>query len=422
MPLSDTACKNAHKHAKTATGKAFTLFDDKGLHLLVKPLKDGWAKWWRLKYRFDGRGCLMSLGTYPETGLQQARGQRDVIRKQIAGGINPSENRKAVKSSKAESAANSFEVIANEWGQKKVNNWADKNNRSKRMLERNIFPWLGGKPITDILPKDILDCLRRVEDRGTIETAHRTLQICGQVFRYAVATGRADRDITPDLRGALPPAKGEHFAAITEPQQVAELLRAIDGYQGSFVSVCALKLAPLVFVRPGKLRAAEWQHIDFDAKEWRYLVTKTDVQHIVPLSSQAMSILQELSPLTGHGQFIFPSERNPRGDRCMSENTLNAALKRLGYGKDVMTAHGFRATARTILDEVLGFRPDFIEHQLAHAVKDPNGHAYNRTAHLAERKKMLQIWADCLDALKEGRSINDFKQNGQNNTEGPVSS
>ncbi|MDP2903612.1 MAG: integrase arm-type DNA-binding domain-containing protein [Methylovulum sp.] len=246
MPLSDTACKNAHKHAKATTGKAFTMFDDKGLHLLIKPLKDSWAEWWRLKYRFNGKDGLMSLGTYPEISLQQAREERDRIRKLIASGINPSENRKAINLSKTESASNSFEVIAREWGNTKVDTWAEKTNRSKRMLERNVFPWLGNKPITDILPKDILACLRRIEDRGTIETAHRTLQICGQVFRYAVATCRVDRDITPDLRGALPPAKGEHFAAITEPGQVAELLRAIDGYQGSLVAVCALKLAPLV--------------------------------------------------------------------------------------------------------------------------------------------------------------------------------
>ena len=412
MPLSDTACKNAHKHAKAAIGKAFTLFDDKGLHLLIKPLKDSWAKWWRLKYRFDDKDCLLSLGTYPEISLQQAREQRDIIRKQIAGGVNPSENRKAVKSSRAESAANSFEVIAREWGAKKIDTWDDKNNRSKRMLERNIFPWLGGKPITDILPKDILECLRRIENRGTIETAHRSLQICGQVFRYAVATGRVDRDITPDLRGALPPAKSEHFAAITEPKQVAELLRAIDGYQGSLSAICALKLAPLVFVRPGELRAAEWEHIDLDAKEWRYYVSKTDVQHIVPLSSQAIKILEELHPLTGHGRFVFSSERTPRGDRCMSENTLNAALKRLGYGKDVMTAHGFRAMARTILDEVMSVRVDFIEHQLAHAVKDPNGRAYNRTAHLPERHKMMQAWADYLDDLKNGAQVIPFKMAG----------
>lgn len=406
MPLSDTTIKNA----KPTPDKAYKLPDEKGMYLLVNP---NGSKYFRLKYRFGGKEKVLALGVYPDTSLKQAREKRDEARKQLAEGIDPSENRKAVKSSKAESAANSFEVIAREWGGKKVDTWADKNNRSKRMLERNIFPWLGSKPITDILPKDILDCLRRVEDRGTIETAHRTLQICGQVFRYAVATGRAERDITPDLRGALPPAKGEHFAAITEPKEVAELLRAIDSYQGSLPAVCALKLAPLVFVRPGELRAAEWQHIDFEAKEWRYYVSKTSVQHIVPLSSQAVAILEELQPFSGHGRFVFPSERTPRGDRCMSDNTLNAALKRLGYGKDVMTAHGFRAMARTILDEVLGVRPDFIEHQLAHAVKDPNGRAYNRTAHLSERHKMMQLWADYLDGLKNGAQVIAFKRPAQ---------
>jgi integrase len=404
MPLSDTAIKNAKP-----ADKPYKMQDEKGMYLLVHP---NGGKYFRYDYRFDGKRKTLALGTYPVTSLKEARDKRDTAKKQIDGGIDPNENKKAVKSSKAESAANSFEIIAREWGSKKVNNWDDKNNRSKRMLERNIFPWLGSKPIIDILPKDILACLRRVEDRGTIETAHRSLQICGQVFRYAVATGRADRDITPDLRGALPPAKGEHFASITEPKQVAELLRAIDSYQGSLSAVCALKLAPLIFVRPGELRAAEWQHIDLEAKEWRYFVSKTEVQHIVPLSSQAVAILEELRPLTGHGRFVFSSERTPRGDRCMSENTLNAALKRLGYGKDVMTAHGFRAMARTILDEVLGVRVDFIEHQLAHAVKDPNGRAYNRTAHLPERHKMMQQWADYLDGLKNGAQVIPFKKIG----------
>jgi len=402
MPLSDTAIKNAKP-----ADKPYKMQDEKGMYLLVH---SNGSKYFRYNYRFDGKRKTLALGTYPVTSLKEARDKRDTAKKQIDGGIDPSENKKAVKASKAESAANSFEIIAREWGSKKVNEWDDKNNRSKRMLERNIFPWLGSRPITDILPKDILACLRRVEDRGTIETAHRTLQICGQVFRYAVATGRADRDITPDLRGALPPAKGEHFASITEPKQVAELLRAIDSYQGSLSAVCALKLAPLVFVRPGELRAAEWQHIDLEAKEWRYFVSKTEVQHIVPLSSQAVKILEELHPLSGHGRFVFASERNPRGDRCMSENTLNAALKRLGYGKDVMTAHGFRAMARTILDEVLGVRVDFIEHQLAHAVKDPNGRAYNRTAHLPERHKMMQQWSDYLDGLKNGAVIINFEK------------
>ena len=212
------------------------------------------------------------------------------------------------------------------------------------------------------------------------------------------------------MRGALPSAKGEHFAAITEPKQVAELLRAIDSYQGSLPASCALRLAPLVFVRPGELRAMEWAHIDFEACEWRYFVTKTETQHIVPLSKQTIEILQTLHPLTSKGRFVFPSERTPHGERCMSDNTLNAALKRLGYGKDIMTAHGFRAMARTLLDEVLGFRPDFIEHQLAHAVRDPNGRAYNRTAHLPERRRMMQAWADYLDGLKAGAQVIPFSK------------
>ena len=412
MPLSDTQCKNAHKHAKAATGKAFTLFDDKGLHLLIKPLKNDFAKWWRLKYRFAGKDCLLSLGTYPEISLSQAREQRDIIRKQIAEGINPIENRKAVKSAKTSASTNSFEIIAREWGLKKVNDWQDKNNRSKRMLERNIFPWLGGIAITDIKPMAILECLRRVEDRGTIETAHRVLQITGQVFRYAVATGRVERDITPDLKGSLSAVKGGHFAAITEPKQVGELLRAIESYSGTLIAKSALKLAPLVFVRPGELRTAEWQHIDLDNREWRYLVTKTQTEHIVPLSQQAVEILTELKPLTGRGRYVFPSERTPHGERCMSENTLNAALKRLGYSKEQMSVHGFRAMARTILDEILGFRPDFIEHQLAHAVRDANGRAYNRTSHLAERAKMMQTWSNYLDSLKSGANILPIKRVG----------
>lgn len=399
--LSDTAIKNA----KPKPDKAFKLPDEKGLYLLVTV---NGGKWWRFDYRFDGKRKTLSMGTYPDTGLKDARIKRDEAREQIANDIDPGENRKAVKQAKAESAANSFEVIALEWLAKKCQ---DKSERPSWLIT-HLAPWIGKMPINTIKPLDVLACVRRVEERGKLETAHRVLRTAGQVFRYAVATGRADRDITQDLKGALPPAKGEHFAAITEAKQVGELLRAIDSYQGSSPAVCALKLAPLVFVRPGELRAMEWAHIDLDAQEWRYFVSKTQVQHIVPLSSQAVEILQELKPLTGHGRYAFPSERTPRGDRCMSENTLNAALKRLGYGKDVMTAHGFRATARTILDEVLGFRPDFIEHQLAHAVKDPNGRAYNRTAHLPERRKMMQAWADYLDGLKNGAEVILFKQTG----------
>ena len=403
MAISDTTIKAA----KPRTDKAYKLPDEKGLHILINP---NGSKYFRFKYRFDGKEKTLALGVYPETTLKQAREKRDTARKQIADGIDPSENKKAIKESKAASSVNSFEIVAREWGTKKVNDWDDKNNRSKRMLERNVFPWLGNRPITDILPKDILACLRRVEDRGTIETAHRTLQICGQVFRYAVATSRVDRDITPDLRGALPPAKGDHFAAMTDPKQAASLLRAIDIYTGSFVVKSALQLAPLVFVRPSELRQAEWAHIDIETKEWRYLVTKTQTPHIVPLSTKAIEILTNIHPLTGHGRFVFPSARTPNGSRAMSDVAMLAALRRMGFDKTEMSVHGFRAMARTILDEVLGFRPDFIEHQLAHAVRDANGRAYNRTSHLPDRHKMMQSWSDYLDGLKNGAQVIALKK------------
>jgi integrase len=298
-------------------------------------------------------------------------------------------------------AANSFEVVAQEWYAKYSPNWVENHaNRIIRRLERNVFPWIGARPVDAIKAPDLLAVIRRIEHRGALETAHRALANCGRVFRYAVATGRAERDPSGDLRGALAPVRGEHFAAVTEPLEVAKLLRATDSYQGTLVVACALKLAPLVFVRPGELRSAEWEDIDSTRSEWRYTVTKTDTSHIVPLSSQAISILREVHALTGAGKYVFPSARS--STRPMSDNAILAAMRRLGIEKDEMSGHGFRAMARTILDEVLGVRPELIEHQLAHAVRDPNGRAYNRTAHLPERKKMMQQWADYLDELKSG--------------------
>nr|WP_245535905.1 site-specific integrase [Thiorhodococcus drewsii] len=273
-----------------------------------------------------------------------------------------------------------------------------------RRLERDIFPQIGARPITAVTAPELLATVRRIEDRGALETAHRALQNCGQIFRYAVATGRAERDPSADLRGALPPVRGTNFAAVTDPPRVAEILRMLDGYTGTPTVRAALRLAPLVFVRPGELRKAEWKDIDLDAAEWRYTVTKTDTQHIVPLSTQAVAILRELEPITGRWRYVFPSARG--ADRPMSDNAILAAMRRLGIPKDEMSGHGFRAMARTILDEVLGFRPDFIEHQLAHAVKDPNGRAYNRTAHLQVRKVMMQAWSDYLDELKKGEQSN----------------
>jgi integrase len=339
--------------------------------------------------------------------LKDARERRDEARKLVANGIDPSENRKAEKL--ARGGGNCFEVVAREWYAKYSTHWsADHGGRIIRRLERDIFPWIGGKPIAGVTAPELLSVIQRIEKRGALETAHRALGNCGQVFRYAVATGRAERDPSGDLRGALPPAKGEHFAAVTDPKQVAEILRAIDGYEGSLIVGCALRLAPLVFVRPGELRKATWEDIDFDAAEWRYMVTKTDTQHIVPLSRQSVEILKEIHPLTGYGRYVFPSARG--NGRPMSDNAILAAMRRMGIGKEEMSGHGFRAMARAILDEVLGVRPDFIEHQLAHAVRDPNGRAYNRTAHLPERKKMMQDWADYLDKLKAGVEVIPLNQ------------
>ena len=396
MSLTDTAVRNAKPGAKPAK-----LFDERGLFLIVTPAG---GKWWRLKYRFDNKEKLLSLGVYPDVGLRDARARRDAARKLLADGIDPSENRKAVKAAKVERSANSFEVVAREWYSKNAPNWAEHHaDRIIRRFERDIFPWIGGRPIADVTAPELLAVVRRIESRGALETAHRALGNCGQAFRYAVATGRAMRDPSGDLRGALPPVKGEHFAAVTEPKQAAELLRTLDGYQGTFTVARALRLAPLVFVRPGELRKAEWVGIDLDSAEWRYTVTKTNTAHIVPLATQAVAILRDLHALTGTGRFVFPGARSNR--RPMSDNAILAAMRRMGIAKDEMSGHGFRAMARTILDEVLGVRPDLIEHQLAHAVRDPNGRAYNRTAHLAERRKMMQQWADYLDKLKAGAEV-----------------
>jgi integrase len=389
--LTDTLIRNSKP-----SDRALRLYDQHNLYLELSP-KGG--KYWRYKYRFAGKEKRLSLGVYPQVTLKKAREFRDQIRLQLGNGVDPGEQRKAVKASNVDRTTNSFEVVAREWLAKHGQCWVESHSdRTLRRLERDLFPWLGQKAVNEIAAKDILKCLRRIEDRGAIETAHRALQNCGQVIRYAVATGRADRDPTGDLRGALPPAKENHFSAVTDPKAVGDLLRIIDGYQGTFIVKCALKLAPMVFVRPGELRNAQWADIDLENAEWKYLVSKTKSLHIVPLSNQALSILKEVFPLTGASRFVFPSARS--FDRPMSDNAILSAMRRLGISKEEMTGHGFRATARTILDEVLGFRPDFIEHQLAHAVRDPNGRAYNRTAHLPQRKQMMQAWADYLENLK----------------------
>jgi integrase len=401
MALTDTAIRNAKPGAKP-----FRLYDEKGLYVEVRPTG---AKWWRLKYRFGGLGKLLSLGVYDEVSLRKARDRRDEARKLLADGIDPSQHRKATKAARADRAANSFEVVAREWYEKQAPGWAEHHgDRILRRFERDIFPWIGGRPVAEITPPELLAVLRRIEERGAIETAHRAMGNCGQVFRYAIATGRAERDPSPDLRGALPPPQGEHFAAVTDPARVGDLLRALDGYQGTLTVKCALRLAPLVFVRPGELRRAEWADFDLEAAEWRYHVTKTETDHIVPLATQAVAILRELEALTGGGQYVFPGARSAK--RPMSDNALLAAMRRAGIAKEEMSGHGFRAMARTILDEVLHFPPHLIEHQLAHAVRDPNGRAYNRTAHLPERHAMMQQWADYLDKVKAGAEVIPIKR------------
>ena len=393
MPLTDITIRSAQPGNKTRK-----MFDGRGLYLEVAPRG---GKYWRLKYRFGGKEKRLSLGVYPDVSLKEARHRCEDARRLLSREIDPSEHRQAMKAAKAQQASNSFEAVAREWFAKHTRNWAHSHSsRIINRLERDIFPWLGGKPMDAIAAPQVLVVIRRVEQRGALETAHRALRNCGQVFRYAVATGRANHDPTWVLRGALPPVKGGHFAALTEPKKIGPLLRVLDDYKGSLIVRCALRLAPLVFVRPGELRRAEWNDIDLEAAEWRFTVTKTDTSHLVPLSRQALEILHELYPLSGRGRYVFASARTPKGDRPMSDNAVLAALRRLGIGKEEMTGHGFRAMARTLLDEVLGFRPDFIEHQLAHAVRDPHGRAYNRTAHLPERRKMMQAWADYLDQLK----------------------
>ncbi|MEL0587111.1 MAG: integrase arm-type DNA-binding domain-containing protein [Candidatus Thiodiazotropha sp. (ex. Lucinoma kazani)] len=395
MALTDTAVRNAKSKEKDRK-----LFDGGGLFLLVKP---NGARYWRFKYRFHGREKLLALGVYPDVTLKSARDKRDDARKLIADGIDPSKARKAEKA--ARNNENSFEAIAREWWGNRESNWSESHSsRIMLRLENDVFPWIGTKSIGDITPAELLTVLRRVESRGAIETAHRIHQSCGQIFRYAVATLRAERDTSADLKGALPPVSKKHYPSITDPKLIGELLRVIDGYQGAFITRCALQLAPLTFVRPGELRHAEWSEIDLDKAEWRIPAEKMKMKtvHIVPLSIQAIAILNEIKPLTGQGKYVFPSVRSPK--RPMSENTVNAALRRLGYTKKEMTGHGFRSMASTILNEQ-GWNKDAIERQLAHTERDLVRASYNYAQHLPERVKMMQWWADYLEGLKQGAEI-----------------
>jgi integrase len=319
----------------------------------------------------------------------------------LADGLDPSDEKRKARQAQLAKATETFEAVAKLWLEKTApSRAATTQSKVHGYLRRNIFPLIGNVPISSLRATDVLDCLRKMEARGVGESTHRVKQICGQVFRFAVASSMVDRDVTADLKGALKVIKTTHYAAITEPRDARKLMKAIYAYHGHPYAVAALKLSALLFVRPGELRSAEWAHIDSDTAEWRIPgeKMKMGLDHIVPLSKQALAILSDMRPMTGHGKYVFPSIRTD--ERCMSENTVAAALSYMGYENDVMTAHGFRAMARTILDEVLGERVDLIEHQLAHAVIDPNGRAYNRTAHLPARRAMMQRWADYLDKLR----------------------
>ena len=399
MKLSDAAARKAKPEAK-----AYKMADGGGMYLEVMPTG---SKYWRLKYRFGGKEKRLAFGVYPDVSLAQARERRGDARKLLANDIDPGIVKQAQKASKLELAENSFEVIAREWFVRHAPNW--KENHSSKIiarLEKDVFPWIGAQPIAEIAAPALLATMRRIEARGALETAHRALACCGQVFRYAVSTGRAERDPTGDLRGSLPPVKRDkHFAAITEPKKVGELMRDIDGYQGSYIVKSAFKLSPLLFVRPGELRKMEWKDLNLDEAEWCYFITKTDTQHIVPLARQAVEVLREIQPLTGRGKYVFHGERDH--DRPMSDNAIRSALRRMGWANDEMTPHGFRAMASTILDN-MGYKQEWLERQLAHEEPNKVKAAYKRDAwrmYLPERTAMMQAWADYLDKLKTGAVV-----------------
>lgn len=396
MPLTDVAIRNAKP-----ADKPYKVADEKALHLLVTPAG---GKLWRFKYRFGGKEKVLALGAYPDVSLSRARERRDEARRLLAEGVDPGARRKAEKAA----AAVTFQGVAEEYIAQRRGILAPTTLRKLEDRLKWLYRYVGDKPVNAVTAADILEPLRAIEKAGKGETAARTRVAAGQVFRFAVATARAEVDPTAALRGALAPVKGRHHAAVTEPKAFGGLLRAVEGYEGEPVTRAALRLLPLVFVRPGELRMARWAEIDLDAGTWLIPAgrMKMKADHIVPLSRQAVAILRELHPLTGRREFVFPSFR--RRDRSISDGTLNASLRRLGFSKTTATAHGFRASARTLLDEVLGFRVDLIEHQLAHAVRDPNGRAYNRTAFLPERAAMMQAWADYCDKLRTGADVIPF--------------
>lgn len=402
MALTDKAIKVALPRDKT-----YRLTDGGGLYIEITPKGQ---KYWRYKYRYAGKEKRLAVGVYnpaigPGISLKEARAKHIEARQILAQGNDPCEQRKLDKLSRSLSRENTFSGVAKEWYAKKMMDKAPTHQeRTSRILEKDIYPFLGQRPIAEIIPRELLAVLHKIEERGAIDTAHRAKGIAGQIFRYAVATGKAERDPTPDLREALQPRNKTHFAAITKPREVGQLMQAIGDYQGTATVKSALRLSPLVFTRPGELRHMEWIEIDWEKEQWEIPKEKMKTRkrmshnHLVPLSKQAIEILKEQYRLTNKSRYAFPSQRGH--SRPMSENAVRIALRSMGYDKNTMTAHGFRTTARTLLAEELGYRPDWIEHQLAHAVKDANGEAYNRATFIKQRREMMQRWADYLDNLR----------------------
>ena len=392
MPLTDRAILNL-KPSSAPTKH----FDGGGLHIVVTPAG---GKHWRYAYRFQGKQKLLTIGPYPAVTLKMAREKRDEAKGKLAEGIDPSEHKQEMKRFSSDRAENSFVAVAKEWHLKYRETWTEKHAADIwQRIDKNILAHMGHMPVASIKPFELLTILRRVEARGALEQAHRVMQICSNVFRYAVATGRAERDITSDLRGAIPPKKVKHHASLTEPKEVGQLLRALDGYEGGTIVSCALRLSPLVFVRPSELRCAEWAEFNFDSAEWRIPAERMKMgeKHIVPLAKQVVAILNELHAASGHCKYLFPSVRS--NSRPMSNNTVNAALRRLGYDSSEMTGHGFRSMASTLLNE-LGWNRDAIERQLAHGERNKIRAAYNFAEFLPERRRMMQAWADYLDELR----------------------
>lgn len=402
MPkLSDTKIRGARPK-----DRPYKLFDGDGLFLIVHP---NGGRWWRQRYYLDGKEQLLSLGTYPEVSLAGAREKGSALRRQLANGTDPSVERQRVKIARRGAAASAYKAVALEWLEKtsKARQWSvDHTERTRRRFEVHFFPWLGPKPIAEITDDDVMACLQRMEDRNLIDTAHRALSENDSLFRYAKKRKYVKHNVVADLRGpdTLPRAKVKHHAAITDPAQLAPLLRAIDAYHGGFIVRCAIRLLPLVFVRPGELQWATWSEFDLDGAEWRIPAERMKMReyHIVPLSRQAVAILRELHPVSGPEGYVFPQARS--ASRPISENTLNVALRGIGYTKDQQTAHGFRRTASTLLNEQ-GWNPDAIERQLAHGERDPVRGSYNAAQYLPERRRMMQAWSDYVDGLKAGDKV-----------------